>query len=51
MEIRMAQGARLDAEITADFLDFPASMTCEGRGVHFIRRSAVSRKINVLGRN
>ena len=51
VEIRMAQGARLDAEITADFLDFPASITCEGRDVHFIRRSAVSRKINVLVRN
>jgi hypothetical protein len=51
MELRLAQGARLDAEITANFLDFPVSITCEGRDVHFIRRSEVSRRLNVLGRN
>lgn len=47
-EIFVPDGARLDAEIKVDFLDFPAGLACEGEDVHFIRRSEISRKFNVL---
>ena len=51
MEVRLPPGARLDAEIRAHFLDLPVCIHCEGRDVRFIRRSEVSRKLGVLGRN
>jgi hypothetical protein len=51
MELWLPAGARLDAEIKADFLDVPAALVCEGEGVHFILRSEVLRKLEILGRN
>jgi len=51
LEILLPPGARLEAEIRADFLDFPGLLTCEGEGVHFIRRSEVSRRVNISGPN
>jgi len=51
MDIRFPKGARLDAEIRATFLDVPASVSCEGKDIHVIRRAEVKRRVGVLGRN
>jgi hypothetical protein len=51
LEIILPPEGGLEAEIRADFLDFPGLLTCEGEGVHFIRRSEVSRKLELVSRN
>jgi MFS family permease len=50
MDIKLPKGARLDAEITATFLDVPVLVSCEGEDIHFIQRAEIKRKIGILSR-
>lgn len=47
MKIRMPKNAKLDAEITAIFLETPLQVTCEGRNKFCISRSKIIREINL----
>jgi hypothetical protein len=51
MDIRLAPGARLDAEIKATFLDAPVSVSCAARDTHITRRAEIVRRVRVLGGN
>jgi hypothetical protein len=50
MDIKLPKGAQLDAEIAATFLEVPASVSCEGKDIHFIHRAEIKRKVGILSR-
>jgi hypothetical protein len=50
LDLLLPKGAELDAEIAATFLEGPASVSCEGKDIHFIHRAEVKRKVKLLGR-
>jgi hypothetical protein len=50
MNIGLPKGAKLDAEIAATFLEGPASVSCDGKNIHFIQRAEIKRKVEILGR-
>jgi hypothetical protein len=45
-EIRLPQGAEVEGEIIADFLETPLAVTGEGTNIHFIHRAEIIRKID-----
>jgi hypothetical protein len=47
-ELRLAPEATLDAEIRAVFLETPLPVVCLGKNMHFIRRSEIARRIEIL---
>jgi hypothetical protein len=49
MDIRLPKGARLEAEITATFLELPVPVSCRGQGIQFVQRAEVKDKVGILG--
>jgi hypothetical protein len=48
MKILSPKGSRLDAEISAIFLETPLPLTCQGQRKSFIYRSKLSKKVSLL---
>ncbi len=48
MELVLPLEAKLEAEISAAFLETPLSVSCQGRNIHFIHRAELKRKIELL---
>jgi hypothetical protein len=51
MDIRLPREARLEAEISATFLDVPVLVSCERKDIHFIQRAEIRRKVGILNRS
>jgi len=50
LDVGLPQGAKLDAEIIATFLEVPVPISCAGKNIFFIQRAEIKRKVNLLGR-
>jgi hypothetical protein len=50
MDIRLPRGARLEAEVSATFLELPVPVSLRGKDIHFVQRAEVKDKLEILGR-
>jgi len=50
LDVWLPNGANLDAEIAATFLEVPVLASCKGKYIHFINRAEIKRKVKLLGR-
>jgi hypothetical protein len=48
LRVSLAKGAKLEAEVSAVFLEMPRPLTCAGENKSFVYRSEVKRRLEVL---
>ena len=50
LDVKLPQGAKLEAEIVATFLATPVTVSCDRRDIHFVHRAEIKRKEIIVPR-